>query len=69
MINPGSNAVMENNVDRETVRLWRVFKTVNQMIRDRGFVVIQGFKELSLKDFVSTFAPGGIVIEYLVSYN
>ena len=56
---------MDNNsIDRETTRLWRANKTVHQLVHDRGYVVSQGELEMTLNEFVSTFAPTGSVLEY-----
>jgi DNA-directed RNA polymerases I, II, and III subunit RPABC1 len=55
---------MDNNtIDRETTRLWRANKTVHQLVHDRGYVVSQGELEMTLNEFVSTFAPTGSVLE------
>lgn len=49
--------------DRETARLWRVHKTVHQMMHDRGYVISQSELDLSLTDFINTYGTGGIVAE------
>ena len=55
---------MDNNtIDRETTRLWRANKTVHQLVQDRGYVVSQAELEMTLNEFVSTFAPTGSVLE------
>ena len=59
--------------EREAARLWRVFKTVHEMVKDRvtlithpqGFVVSKAELELSLDDFKGSFLKGG-VIEYVL---
>lgn len=53
-----------SSADRETTRLWRVNKTVHQLVHDRGYVVGQNELDLSLPEFISTFAPTGSVLEY-----
>ena len=52
-----------SSVDRETTRLWRVSKTVHQLVHDRGYVVSQAELEMTLPEFVTTFAPTGSVLE------
>lgn len=49
--------------DRETVKLWRVHKTVHQLVHDRGYVVSQSELDMSLADFCATFAPSGAVLD------
>jgi len=41
--------------DRETVRLWRVHKTVHQMVHDRGYVVSQSELDMTLSEFIQTY--------------
>lgn len=57
-----------SSADRETTRLWRANKTVHQLVHDRGYVVSQAELELTLPEFVTTFAPTGSVLEYTL-YN
>lgn len=54
----------EGGADRETVRLWRVYKTVHQMIHDRGYTVSQAQITMPLSDFLATFTAGGSILEY-----
>lgn len=54
---------MSTEADRETVKLWRVHKTVHQLVHDRGYVVSQSELDLSLQDFASTFAPSGSILD------
>lgn len=58
-----------NSADRETTRLWRANKTVHQLVHDRGYVVSQAELELTLPEFVTTFAPTGSVLEYTFCYS
>ena len=51
---------MEN---RETVRLWRVHKTVHQLVHDRGYVVAQSELDMTLSDFCSLYAPSGAILD------
>lgn len=53
---------MESTVDRDTVRLWRVFKTLKQLVHDRGYVVSQGELDVTLSEFIQTFASSGNTI-------
>lgn len=60
--------------DRDTVKLWRVHKTVHQLVHDRGYVVSQPELDMSLKDFVAQFAPSGSILDhaslnFLVQHN
>lgn len=54
---------MDNSVDRETTRLWRANKTIHQLVHDRGYVVSQAELEMTLPEFMTTFAPTGSVLE------
>lgn len=60
--------ITSNSADRDTVRLWRVHKTVHQMVHDRGYVVSQAELDMSLPEFLQTFTTGGTggVVEYTV---
>lgn len=55
--------VLMDSVDRETTRLWRASKTVHQLVHDRGYVVSQAELEMTLPEFITTFAPTGSVLE------
>jgi DNA-directed RNA polymerases I, II, and III subunit RPABC1 len=48
---------------QETARLWRVHKTVSQMVHDRGYIVSQANLELSLVDFIQMHSAGSGHIE------
>ena len=53
-----------NSSDRdETVLLHRVYRTIHQMLRDRGYSVPEAALSISLSDFTSTFASAGIVAD------
>lgn len=52
---------MDNSFDQESIRLWRVHKTVHQLVHDRGYVVSQAELDLSLADFCSTFGGGNSI--------
>ncbi|EPZ34645.1 DNA-directed RNA polymerase I [Rozella allomycis CSF55] len=52
-----------NERNTESVRLWRVHKTVHQMVHDRGYVVSQSELDLSLQDFLTKFGQNGMITE------
>ncbi|RKO97352.1 hypothetical protein CXG81DRAFT_11823 [Caulochytrium protostelioides] len=47
--------------DRQAVKLWRVRKTIHEIVRDRGYMVSQHELDMSLEDFKSTHAASGVV--------
>ncbi|KAL7417262.1 DNA-directed RNA polymerase RPB5 subunit [Mrakia frigida] len=47
--------------DREIARLFRVNKTIHELVDDRGFQVSEEEKEMSFDNFKKTFAPNGSV--------
>lgn len=63
LVLPSLPSLKMESVDRETTRLWRVCKTVHQLVHDRGYVVSQAELEMSLQEFINTFAPTGSVLE------
>lgn len=54
---------MESPVDRDTVRLWRVHKTIHQLVHDRGYVVSQPELDMTLSEFIQTFGSGNTVVD------
>jgi DNA-directed RNA polymerase I, II, and III subunit RPABC1 len=48
---------------REISRLWRVYKTVHEMVRDRGYLVAKSELEMGLDEFKQTYTTAG-AIEY-----
>jgi hypothetical protein len=46
---------------REITRLWRVYKTVHEMVSDRGYLVAKSELEMSLEDFKQTYTTGGVI--------
>ncbi|KAF2664449.1 RPB5 subunit of DNA-directed RNA polymerase [Microthyrium microscopicum] len=49
---------------KETVRLWRIWRTTRQMLRDRGYEILEEEVEVSLDDFRARFhGPAGENIE------
>lgn len=49
--------------DREVVRLWNVYRTVHQMVHDRGYVVSQAELDQTLAQFAEQFAPAGTLVD------
>ncbi|CAO1633259.1 unnamed protein product [Jaminaea pallidilutea] len=49
------------DADREVSRLWRVNRTIHELVQDRGFVVASHEIDLSLEDFKAEFAASGTV--------
>lgn len=50
-------------LERETVRLWSVYKTIHQLVHDRGYLVSQTELDMSLPQFSSAFAPSGTLLD------
>lgn len=44
-------AIMDQENERNISRLWRTFRTVKEMVRDRGYFVTQEEIDMSLEDF------------------
>ena len=42
---------MDQEQERNISRLWRAFKTVKEMVKDRGYFITQEEIDLSLEDF------------------
>ncbi|KAI9143782.1 RNA polymerase [Paraphysoderma sedebokerense] len=47
--------------EREVARLWRVHKTIHQLVNDRGYLVSQSELEMDLDTFRNTYGRGGTV--------
>ncbi|KAJ3076213.1 DNA-directed RNA polymerases II 24 kDa polypeptide (RNA polymerase II subunit 5) [Quaeritorhiza haematococci] len=47
--------------DRQAARLWRVYKTVHEMVNDRGYTVSQGELGMTLDGFRDAYARNGMV--------
>ncbi|CAO1614520.1 unnamed protein product [Sympodiomycopsis kandeliae] len=47
--------------DREISRLWRVNRTIHELVKDRGFLVADHEINMSLDEFKATFASSGAV--------
>lgn len=52
-----------DSTERETARLWRVFRTVYRMLHDRGYAITQAELDTTLADFVRTFGLGSVVVD------
>ncbi|RXK40663.1 DNA-directed RNA polymerase I, II, and III subunit RPABC1 [Tremella mesenterica] len=52
---------MSQDVDRELARLWRVSRTVHEMVRDRGYLVAEYEIEQSFEDFKDAHGSSGVV--------
>jgi len=50
--------------DRESARLWRAWRTVHQMVDDRGYQLTDEELTISLDDFKSKFMGADGSIEY-----
>ncbi|QEU58300.1 Rpb5 [Kluyveromyces lactis] len=46
---------MDQEQERNISRLWRAFKTVKEMVRDRGYFITQEEIDLSLEDFKAKY--------------
>ncbi|CAO3670216.1 unnamed protein product [Umbelopsis ramanniana] len=47
---------MDTEARTEVARLWRVYKTIHQLVSDRGYLVSQSELEMDLDTFRDTFA-------------
>lgn len=52
---------MEIEGRNEAARLWKVFRTIHEMVRDRGYLVSQAELEMDLKTFQDMYATNGEV--------
>ncbi|RUS31080.1 RNA polymerase Rpb5, C-terminal domain-containing protein [Jimgerdemannia flammicorona] len=52
---------MDFEVRNDSARLWRVYKTIHELVRDRGYLVSQSELEMDLSSFKSMYAPSGEV--------
>lgn len=50
-ISHSTAAIMDQENERNISRLWRTFRTVKEMVRDRGYFVTQEEIDMSLEDF------------------
>jgi DNA-directed RNA polymerase I, II, and III subunit RPABC1 len=54
-------SILGNPSEKEIMRLWRVQKTINHMMHDRGYLISQSELDMSLSEFARQFAPNGTV--------
>ncbi|KAJ3411961.1 DNA-directed RNA polymerases II 24 kDa polypeptide (RNA polymerase II subunit 5) [Chytridiales sp. JEL 0842] len=47
--------------DREVARLWRVFRTIHELVNDRGYLVGENELNISLEDFKNEHLRGGLI--------
>ncbi|KDN50362.1 putative 25 kd subunit of DNA-directed RNA polymerases I, II and III [Tilletiaria anomala UBC 951] len=47
--------------ERQVARLWRVNKTIHELVQDRGYQVAESEINISLDDFKAQYAPNGHV--------
>jgi DNA-directed RNA polymerase I, II, and III subunit RPABC1 len=50
--------------EREAAKLWRAWRTVHEMVQDRGYELTDEEVKISLEDFKSKFASADGTIEY-----
>nr|KAJ3422497.1 DNA-directed RNA polymerases II 24 kDa polypeptide (RNA polymerase II subunit 5) [Polyrhizophydium stewartii] len=59
--------------DREASRLWRVYKTVHEMVSHRGYMVSKAELELSLDEFRQQYTKNGFIdrqsLTFLVQHS
>ncbi|XJO75644.1 hypothetical protein BDV3_006289 [Batrachochytrium dendrobatidis] len=59
--------------DREVSKLWRVYRTIHEMVSHRGYLVSKAELEMSLDDFRYTYTKGGIIdrqgLTFLVQHS
>ncbi|GAA5969641.1 hypothetical protein JCM11641_008189 [Rhodosporidiobolus odoratus] len=54
---------MAEDAERETARLFRVSRTVHELVRDRGYAIAEDEIRMSLDDFKSSYGAGGTAID------
>ncbi|KAI8817041.1 RNA polymerase Rpb5, C-terminal domain-containing protein [Fimicolochytrium jonesii] len=54
--------------DRDAARLWRVCKTVRELVRDRGYAVSDDEINISLEDWKATYGRGGNIDKIGMTY-
>ena len=50
--------------DREAARLWRAWRTVHEMVQDRGYQLSEDEVKISLADFRTQYSGADGSIEY-----
>jgi hypothetical protein len=51
--------------ERETARLWRAWRTVHEMVQDRGYELSDEEVKITLEDFKNGFGAGDGSVEYV----
>ncbi|GAA6015002.1 hypothetical protein JCM10207_008699 [Rhodosporidiobolus poonsookiae] len=54
---------MADDAERETARLFRVSRTVHELVNDRGYAIAEDELKMSLDDFKQMYAAGGTAID------
>ncbi|BGP18493.1 hypothetical protein JCM10213_001191 [Rhodosporidiobolus nylandii] len=54
---------MADDAERETARLFRVSRTVHELVQDRGFAIAEDEIGMSLDEFKGLYAAGGTAID------
>ncbi|KAH8646961.1 RNA polymerase Rpb5 domain-containing protein [Tricladium varicosporioides] len=54
-------AKQRDAADREAAKLWRAWRTVKQMVQDRGYQLSDAEVNINLRDFISEYTQGGTV--------
>ena len=47
--------------DHQLSRLWRVYKTIHEMVADRGYLVSRTELEMKLDEFSSQYSTAGAI--------
>ena len=50
--------------ERETARLWRAWRTIHEMVQDRGYELSDEEVKITLDDFKNKFGAGDGSVEY-----
>lgn len=58
---PSSNSNSTMEEDRQVARLWRVSKTIRELVRDRGYIITEDEINVSLDSFRSSHGGSGSV--------
>ena len=53
--------------ERESAKLWRAWRTVHEMVEDRGYELTEEEVKISFEDFKSKYAGSDGNIEYVTS--
>jgi len=55
--------------DRESARLWRAWRTVHEMVQDRGYELADEEVKISLEEFKNKYTGGDGSIEYTQTFK